>query len=95
MFVPTSRDAPYPEINSQFKHLKSLPRESAKLLLIYYYSLAISPPRNQFATRITVVLVILLIISLTLSITTSAIPPYLIATIRVSLKFKVFKGKFY
>jgi hypothetical protein len=95
MSVPGSRDALRRETTPRFRPLKSLPRESTKLMSICPCSTAISPPGNQSATRSTAVLVMLSIVSLAPSIATSAATPCSIATVGVSSKFRVLWRKFY
>jgi hypothetical protein len=93
--VPASRDAPCRETNLRFRHLKSLPRKSTNLLPICHCSSAISPLGNQSATTKLLRLIMLSIVSLTPSIAASAVPPCLIATIRVSSKFGALRERFY
>jgi hypothetical protein len=65
------------------------------LLLIYYYSLAISLPRNQSVTRKLLGLIILSIVLLTTSIADLAVPPYLTATVKAFFKLGVLREEFY
>jgi len=93
--VPASRDAPCCETNLQFRHLKSLHRKSTKFLSVCRYSAAISALGNQYATRKLQRLIMLSIVSLMPSIAAPAIPPCLIATVRVSSNFRALRERFY
>lgn len=73
--VPVRRAAHRREPNSWFRPLKSLFRDSMKLLSFCHCSIAISPSGHQSATRCTVVFVKLSIISLAPSIDAPIAPP--------------------
>jgi hypothetical protein len=93
--VPTSRDAPCRETKLRFRHLKSLLCKSTKFSSGRCYSLTISALGNQYVTRILQWLIMLSIVSLMSSIAAPAVPPCLIATIRVSSNFGALKERFY
>ena len=93
--IPGSRDAPCRETNLRFRHLKSLLRKSTKFLSICRNSSAISALGNQYATRKLQRLIMLSIVSLMPSIAAPAVPPCLIATVRVSSNFGALRERFY
>jgi hypothetical protein len=93
--VPALRDAPCRETNLRFRHLKSLHRKSMKFLSVCRYSSAISALGNQYTTRKLQRLIMLLIVSLMPSITALAVPPCLIASVRVSSNFGALRERFY
>ena len=64
-----------------------------KLLLIYYLLLTISSSRDYLVIRKRVCLIMLSIVSITLPNATSTVPPCLIATFKVYLKFRVLKER--
>ena len=89
--VPTSRDAPCRETNLRFRHLKSLLCKSTNVAIL----LTISALGNQYVTRILRWLIMLSIVSLMSSIAAPAVPPCLIATVRVSSNIGALKERFY
>ncbi len=93
--VPGSRDAPCCETNLRFRHLKSVLRKFTKFLLLYRYSSAISALGSQYTARKLQRLILLLIVLLIPSIAAQAVPPCLIAIVRVSSNFGVLRERFY
>jgi hypothetical protein len=87
--------APYRETNLRFRQSQALLRKSMKFLSVCRYSSAISALGNQYTTRKLQWLIMPSIVSLMPSIAALAVPPCLIASVRVSSNFGALRERFY